>query len=510
MMVEGPAGLAPLRLPQLQVTRSFMEAEGEASPPASGSHSLRTPAPPDITASRWRKGLQSQSSSQGRRASLADSQLSDLPTYQASEGGNLQRSLSITGELESPNVRSEPPEERRVPSCPQKQSGSSAKRQTMPPPGLVRDESEEIRPRTLDLDDTDPIESLSLSPMNMASPGEHGKAREGSSLSGIDHSMVNARPVRDVANVRQPPEAIAGSRENAKRVKRNDEMDPFLERQNACENLDYLRFSVPVPLAANRANSMADTKMLFTRQDGLCQTESFCALPGAEHQFTFEDHFDWLYKLGSGSFCDVYAVEHKTRKGERYAIKYSKREFKSRNERAEHLKEVQLACKMPVHSNVVEYFRAWQESYVFYVQMELCANGTLRHLLTRDGHTLKLPGAESRVWEMTTHIARGLAHIHSYEVMHCDLKPDNILISGDGVFKIGDLGHATGLKAWDEQARRAREPRAPAVVATPSPAFPPHPLPSTANRLFCTPRTPVALQTPIAYPFAFRRATLAT
>jgi len=338
-----------------------------------------------------------------------------------------------------------------VPSCPQKQSGSSAKRQTMPPPGLVRDESEEIRPRTLDLDDTDPIESLSLSPMNMASPGEHGKAREGSSLSGIDHSMVNARPVRDVANVRQPPEAIAGSRENAKRVKRNDEMDPFLERQNACENLDYLRFSVPVPLAANRANSMADTKMLFTRQDGLCQTESFCALPGAEHQFTFEDHFDWLYKLGSGSFCDVYAVEHKTRKGERYAIKYSKREFKSRNERAEHLKEVQLACKMPVHSNVVEYFRAWQESYVFYVQMELCANGTLRHLLTRDGHTLKLPGAESRVWEMTTHIARGLAHIHSYEVMHCDLKPDNILISGDGVFKIGDLGHATGLKAWDEQ-----------------------------------------------------------
>jgi len=200
---------------------------------------------------------------------------------------------------------------------------------------------------------------------------------------------------------------------------------------------------------------MADTKVLFNRDDGHPQaaTASF-SLGGAE--FTYEDHFNWLYKLGSGSFCDVYAVEHKTRPGERYAIKFSKRAFKSRREREEHLREVKLACSLPVHSNVVEYFRAWQEEFVFYVQMELCENGTLRQLLDREGTHLKLLAAEPRVWEMTRHVARGLRHIHSYDVLHCDLKPDNILISRDAVFKIGDLGHATVLKKWDEQEGDAK------------------------------------------------------
>ena len=41
---------------------------------------------------------------------------------------------------------------------------------------------------------------------------------------------------------------------------------------------------------------------------------------------------------------------------------------------------------------------------------------------------------------MALHVARGLAHIHLYQVMHCDLKPDNILVSRDGAYKIGDLG----------------------------------------------------------------------
>ena len=35
-------------------------------------------------------------------------------------------------------------------------------------------------------------------------------------------------------------------------------------------------------------------------------------------------------------------------------------------------------------------------------------------------------------------------------------KPENILVSQDGAFKIGDLGLATCLNAWDEQEGDAR------------------------------------------------------
>jgi len=246
--------------------------------------------------------------------------------------------------------------------------------------------------------------------------------------------------------VRQPPEALAGGRAHAKRQKMGlgrEESTDFMLGGGDPMNAEFAQPALP-----QRQNSMADTKILFGREG---RSESFCAAPGTQHAFTFEDHFRWLYKLGSGSFCDVYAVEHKMRPDERYAIKQLKREFKSRKERAEHLKEVELANNMPTHPNVVEYYRAWQEAFVFYVQMELCEGGTLRNLLDREGAALCQPHAEPRVWEMTRQIARGLSHIHAYEVLHCDLKPDNILISREGVFKIGDLGHATILKAWDEQ-----------------------------------------------------------
>ena len=60
------------------------------------------------------------------------------------------------------------------------------------------------------------------------------------------------------------------------------------------------------------------------------------------------------------------------------------------------------------------------------------------------------------MWELVRHVARGLSHIHAHGVIHCDIKPDNILLSSDGVFKIVDLGQAAALKAWNEQEGDAK------------------------------------------------------
>ena len=102
-------------------------------------------------------------------------------------------------------------------------------------------------------------------------------------------------------------------------------------------------------------------------------------------------------KLGAGSFSDVYAVSLRTRPSEKYAVKCSKREFKSRSERAEFLREVELANQMPTHPNVVEYYRAWQESQIFCVQMELCTGGTLRHVINDQGNWTSAAGGPGDV-----------------------------------------------------------------------------------------------------------------
>jgi len=208
------------------------------------------------------------------------------------------------------------------------------------------------------------------------------------------------------------------------------------------------------PVSLSRMNSIRDTKVLFVSSTK--RSASFSVPAEALDGFKFDDHFVWLRPLGSGSFSDVYAVQHKMRPAEYYAIKRSKREFRSRGERAEYLREVQLANSMPAHANVVEYHRAWQDASFFYVQMELCPGGTLGQLLLREGGALACVAGEARVWELVRHVARGLSHIHAHGVIHCDIKPDNILLSSDGVFKIGDLGQAAALKAWNEQEGDAK------------------------------------------------------
>eukprot|EP00966_Prymnesium_polylepis_P151650 3503750-Prymnesium_polylepis.1 len=187
--------------------------------------------------------------SQGRRVSLAASELSEAPTFDA----QMTRSFSVTdNDLDSPQlVRSEPPAERKVPSCPQKahQGSNHGKRQGMPPPPPGEEASEEIRPRTLDLDDADPIANLSLSPMNMASPA-------------VNNLLY--RPVRDVAGVRQPPEALAGGRAHAKRQKMGlgrEESTDFMLGGGDPMNAEFAQPALP-----QRQNSMADTKILFGRE----------------------------------------------------------------------------------------------------------------------------------------------------------------------------------------------------------------------------------------------------
>jgi tRNA A-37 threonylcarbamoyl transferase component Bud32 len=415
------------------------------------------------------------------------------------------------GEIESPAApRKQQPfseQQRRnhmqPPSAPQKENSKMHKRHSAPP--LVgnalteRDASGDEMPdprRALDMSDPDPhnVNQLSLSPMNMTSPAcvsaklartsavleaaEERRKRQRRGMRGTAMAMVGLAPAP--APRRSPASQSAAAADEdmtphshdsppVRVPPRFDSMDiqrspmaPASPSRHRMRPLSPTRMvdswrgsgsdeaSSFVPSIA-RGNSMRDTKLLFVNKDQ--RSASFCDTDGG---FKFDDHFIWLHQLGSGSFSDVYAVHHNERKNEYYAIKRSRGELRSKMERAEYLNEVKLANSMPAHPNVVEYYRAWQDASYFYVQMELCTGGTLGQLMHREGSTLSCAAAEPRIWEIIRHIARGLAHIHSHAVIHCDIKPDNILISSDGVFKIGDLGQAAALKSWNEQEGDAR------------------------------------------------------
>jgi serine/threonine protein kinase len=155
-----------------------------------------------------------------------------------------------------------------------------------------------------------------------------------------------------------------------------------------------------------------------------------------------------------------------------YAVKASKKLFRTRNERRLLLREVEHSQALGECEHIVRYYRAWQDQRSLYLQLELCELGTLR------AHAARLcapahggpaqPLAERFVWAFAAQLGAGLAHIHSHGLMHLDIKPENVLVSREGELKIGDLGLCVSQEEWEEEVsaaaaarrrERARRPR---------------------------------------------------
>ena len=73
--------------------------------------------------------------------------------------------------------------------------------------------------------------------------------------------------------------------------------------------------------------------------------------------------------------------------------------------------------------------------------MEYCHCGSVGTYL-RSGNRLK----EEELREVVSCCLLGLSYLHNRNVMHRDIKPDNLFISESGVIKLGDFGLAVQLE----------------------------------------------------------------
>ena len=95
------------------------------------------------------------------------------------------------------------------------------------------------------------------------------------------------------------------------------------------------------------------------------------------------------------------------------------------------------------HTNIVEVFGAGQEGdYRYYVMSLVHGQGVTPSCIRKAFPGLPMEEAIARVGLQA---ADALAYAHSCGVLHRDVKPGNLLLSGDGVLSVGDFGLATVL-----------------------------------------------------------------
>lgn len=136
------------------------------------------------------------------------------------------------------------------------------------------------------------------------------------------------------------------------------------------------------------------------------------------------------------SFGQVFKCMHKFDKSY-YAIKQldlSNSKLKKSIVLKEMFALAALSARGDFDKHIVRYFSAWCEDEKMYIQMELCDNTLLRYLST---HNIN----EELIKTILKSILKGLSFIHNQDMVHLDIKPDNILVHNN-IFKIGDLGFA--------------------------------------------------------------------
>ena len=106
------------------------------------------------------------------------------------------------------------------------------------------------------------------------------------------------------------------------------------------------------------------------------------------------------------------------------------------------------------HPNIVAFYGAGNHEGRDYLIMELVEGGNLHTRL----HGHKLPPVEAA--HLFSQIAEGLAHIHDQGLVHRDFKPENILLTPEGVPKITDFGLARRME------ERSRLTSAGAIIGT--------------------------------------------
>ena len=146
-----------------------------------------------------------------------------------------------------------------------------------------------------------------------------------------------------------------------------------------------------------------------------------------------------LHQLGAGGMANVYLARDLNLQRE-VAVKLLRSELAEDSEfRVRFLQEARAAANL-VHPNIVTIYDFGRDPEDVYIVMEY-VEGTDLKILIRRRNSL----SQQEAIKLMLQICNGVGYAHRAGLVHCDLKPQNILISNSERIKLTDFGIARAL-----------------------------------------------------------------
>ncbi|CED85025.1 Uncharacterized conserved protein [Phaffia rhodozyma] len=256
---------------------------------------------------------------------------------------------------------------------------------------------------------------------------------------------------------------ISGGGDGGKRLKRKGEavMDaPRLPSRAAFEFAQPTLTCVSLTSESPTSNFQSSGD---EREQGGHQRPGMARRPKLQRAMVnlFEKRFECVDKLGQGNGGVVWSVRERET-GTEGAVKISTI-FSGLRDRIRHAEELDILRSIssniePHHPNILPLHAGWEENGRLYLHTPLFQSGDLSTFLaslvyTPSGssfvpfvhQTTNSTGGldESRAWKLLASLASALAHVHSMDIIHLDIKPSNVLIDGEGEVVLADWGHST-------------------------------------------------------------------
>lgn len=150
----------------------------------------------------------------------------------------------------------------------------------------------------------------------------------------------------------------------------------------------------------------------------------------------FDDRYEVVRKLGSGGMADVYLANDRLL-GRQVALKILSTRYAHDEQFVERFRREASSAASLNHPNVVQIYDRGEAEGTYYIAMEYLEGRSLKEIILKDA-----PLSSGLLISISVQILEALRFAHCRDVIHRDIKPQNLIINNDGRVKVTDFGIA--------------------------------------------------------------------
>ena len=144
--------------------------------------------------------------------------------------------------------------------------------------------------------------------------------------------------------------------------------------------------------------------------------------------------YEILKSVGFGGMAEVYLAKD-VLLDRKIAIKVLRKKFLDSKTQLEQFKREARSAARLIHPSIVTIYDVCDEGDISYILMEYVEGVSLKSFEEQNGRM-----DPALAVALTAQLASALAHAHKHNIIHCDIKPQNIVLTEAMVPKIVDFG----------------------------------------------------------------------